>query len=117
MVPMDIFAAISDPTRRAIVEFLAEGEQTAGAITGAFELSAPAISQHLKVLKQADLVSVRVDAQRRIYSLNPEGLRALDGWLERMRRFWDARLDDLERELRKPEPKPARARRPRRDKE
>jgi len=114
---MDIFAAISDPTRRAIVEFLAEGERTAGSITGAFELSAPAISQHLKVLKQAELVSVRVDAQRRIYSLNPQGLRALDGWLERMRRFWDGRLDDLERELRKPEPKPVRARKPRREKE
>ena len=116
---MDVFAAISDPTRRAIVEFLAEGERTAGSITGAFELSAPAISQHLKVLKQAELVSVRVDAQRRIYSLNSQGLRALDGWLERMRRFWDGRLDDLERELRKPEPKPkpVRARKPRREKE
>lgn len=103
---MDIFAALSDPTRRAIVEFLAQGEQSAGSITGAFELSAPAISQHLKALKQAELVSVRVDGQRRIYSLNAEGLRALDGWLERMRRFWDACLDDLERELRKPEPNP-----------
>lgn len=107
---MDVFAALSDPTRRAIVEFLAQGEQSAGSITGAFELSAPAISQHLKALKQAELVSVRVDAQRRIYSLNPRGLHALDGWLERMRRFWDARLDDLERELRKPEPKAIRTR-------
>lgn len=108
---MDIFAALSDPTRRAIVEFLAQGEQAAGTITGAFDLSAPAISQHLKALKQAELVSVRVDGQRRIYSLNLRGLQALDGWLERTRRFWDARLDDLERELRKPEsesePKPA----------
>jgi len=103
---MDIFAALSDPTRRAIVEFLAHGERSAGSITGAFELSAPAISQHLKALKQAELVSVRVDAQRRIYSLNPQGLQALDGWLERMRRFWDGRLDALERELRKPESEP-----------
>ena len=103
---MDIFAALSDPTRRAIVEFLAHGERTAGSITGAFELSAPAISQQLKALKQAELVSVRVDAQRRIYSLNPQGLQALDGWLERMRRFWDGRLDALERELRKPESEP-----------
>ena len=103
---MDIFVAISDPTRRAIVEFLAQGEQSAGAITGVFDLSAPAISQHLKALKQAELVSVRVDGQRRIYSLNQRGLQALDGWLERMRRFWAVRLDDLERELSKPEPKP-----------
>ena len=101
---MDIFAALSDPTRRAIVEALAQGEQSAGAISGSFELSAPAISQHLKALKQAELVTVRVDGQRRIYSLNTQGLRALDGWLERTRRFWDARLDVLERELRKPEP-------------
>lgn len=111
---MDIFAALSDPTRRAIVEFLAAGEQSAGSITGAFALSAPAISQHLKALKQAQLVTVRVDGQRRIYSLNPLGLEALDGWLERTRRFWEARLDDLERELKKPEsdsgprPKPTR---------
>src|SRR5687767_1202244 len=103
---MDIFAALSDPTRRAIIEFLAHGERTAGSVTGAFELSAPAISQHLKALRQAGLVSVRVDAQRRIYSLNPQGLQALDGWLERMRRFWDGRLDALERELRKPESEP-----------
>jgi DNA-binding transcriptional ArsR family regulator len=103
---MDIFAALSDPTRRAIVEFLAQGERSAGSITAAFQLSAPAISQHLKALKQTELVSVRVDGQRRIYSLNPQGLQALDGWLERTRRFWDARLDDLERELKKPDPKP-----------
>lgn len=103
---MDIFAALSDPTRRAIVESLARGERSAGSITAEFELSAPAISQHLKALKQAELVSARVDGQRRIYSLNPLGLQALDGWLERTRRFWDARLDDLERELRKPDPKP-----------
>ena len=79
---MDVFAALSDPTRRAIVEFLAQGEKSAGAITGAFDLTAPAISQHLKALKSAELVTVRVDGQRRIYSLNPVGLEALDGWHE-----------------------------------
>jgi DNA-binding transcriptional ArsR family regulator len=103
---MDIFAALSDPTRRAIVEFLAQGEHSAGTITGAFELSAPAISQHLKALKAAELVNMRVDGQRRIYSLNPRGLEALDGWLDRTRRFWQLRLDDLERELKKPDSKP-----------
>ncbi len=96
---MDVFAALSDPTRRAIVEFLAQGEKSAGAITGAFDLTAPAISQHLKALKSAELVTVRVDGQRRIYSLNPVGLEALDGWLDRTRRFWRGRLDDLERAL------------------
>ncbi len=103
---MDVFAALSDPTRRAIVEFLSHCERSAGAITGAFDISAPAISQHLKALKSAELVTVRVDGQRRIYQLNPKGLEALDGWLERTRRFWQFRLDDLERELLKPEPRP-----------
>jgi DNA-binding transcriptional ArsR family regulator len=62
-------------------------------------VSAPAISQHLKVLREAGLVRVRVDAQRRIYGLDPDGLAEIDGWLERVRRFWGARLDALEREL------------------
>jgi DNA-binding transcriptional ArsR family regulator len=99
---MDIFTALADPTRRHIVEFLGQGEQAVGAITEQFELSPPAISQHLKVLKQAELVHVRIDGQRRIYSLNPQGLSALDDWLDRMRRFWSGSLDALERELKKP---------------
>jgi DNA-binding transcriptional ArsR family regulator len=103
---MDIFTALSDPTRRAIVEFLAQGERSAGAITGRFDISAPAISQHLKALKSAELVTVRAEGQHRIYRLNPHGLEALDGWLDRTRRFWQQRLDDLERELMKPDPKP-----------
>lgn len=103
---MDSFAALSDPTRRRIVEFLGPGEQPAGAIAAQFDLTAPAISQHLKTLRQAGLVQVRIDAQRRIYSLDPDGLAEMDDWLGRMRRFWQARLDDLERELDKPEPNP-----------
>lgn len=97
---MDSFTALSDPTRRRIVEFLGPGEQAAGSIAGQFDLSAPAISQHLKVLREAGLVRVRVDGQRRIYSLDPQGLAEMDDWLHRMRRFWQGGLDALENILR-----------------
>lgn len=96
---MDSFTALSDPTRRRIVELLGEGERPAGAIVAAFGMSAPAISQHLKVLKACRLVRVRVDGQRRIYSLDPDGLDEMEGWIARVRRFWSGRLDALEREL------------------
>ena len=100
---MQSFTALSDPTRRRIVELLGHGEQPAGAITARFDMSAPAISQHLKALKAARLVRSRVDGQRRIYSLDPEGLEEIDTWLADVRRYWTGRLDDLERELRKPQ--------------
>lgn len=100
---MDSFTALSDPTRRRIVEMLGRGERAAGEITEKFSISAPAISQHLKVLREARLVRVRVDGQRRIYSLDPAGLAAIDDWLDGVRRFWKDHLDDLERELSKPE--------------
>lgn len=96
---MDSFTALSDQTRRRIVEFLGPGEQQAGSIAAQFDLSGPAISQHLKVLREAGLVRVRVDAQRRIYSLDPDGLAEMDDWLSRMRRFWQGRLDALEKAL------------------
>jgi DNA-binding transcriptional ArsR family regulator len=96
------FEALAEPTRRRIVELLAAGERSAGEIVAEFEVSAPAISQHLKALREAGLVRVRADAQRRIYALDPAGLAEIDGWLERVRRFWGARLDALERELARP---------------
>jgi DNA-binding transcriptional ArsR family regulator len=99
---MTSFEALAEPTRRRIVELLADGERAAGEIVAEFDVSAPAISQHLRVLRDAGLVRVRVDAQRRIYGLDPAGLAEIDGWLERVRRFWSARLDSLERELAKP---------------
>jgi DNA-binding transcriptional ArsR family regulator len=99
-IAMDSFTALSDPTRRRIVEYLGPGEQAAGSIAGQFDLSAPAISQHLKALREAGLVRVRVDGQRRIYSLDPEGLAEMDDWLQRMRRFWQGSLDTLEKVLR-----------------
>lgn len=93
------FDALSDPTRQRIVEMLAARELSAGAIADAFDVSAPAISQHLKVLKDAKLVRVRAEAQRRIYALDPTGFEELDDWLARIRRFWRGKLDLLDRVL------------------
>ncbi len=100
---MDTFYALADPTRRRIVELLGRGERTAGSIGEKFDVSAPAISQHLKVLREAKLVRVRPQGQQRIYSIDPAGLAEIEAWLERTRRFWAASLDALERELSKPE--------------
>ena len=96
---MDAFLALADPTRRRIIESLADGESPFGDLADQFEMSRPAVSQHLKVLREAGLVAVRKDAQRRIYRLNPEGLGELDRWLDQVKRFWGPRLDDLERAL------------------
>jgi DNA-binding transcriptional ArsR family regulator len=96
---MDTFVAIADPTRRSIVMSLAEGERAFGELADQFEMSRPAVSQHLKVLRDAGLVSVRPDAQRRIYSLSNHGLDELDDWLRKVREFWSPRLDRLEQLL------------------
>ncbi len=96
---MDRFAALADPSRRRILELLGRGERPAGAIAGAFAMSAPAVSQHLKALREAGLVRVAVDGPRRIYSLDPDGLAAVDAWIAKVRGFWSARLDALEAAL------------------
>jgi DNA-binding transcriptional ArsR family regulator len=101
---MNAFAALADPTRQHIVEMLATRELAAGDIARRFDMTAPAVSQHLKLLRNAGLVNVRRDAQRRIYALNPQGLAELDAWLARFRRFWSGRLDKLEHELTTVEP-------------
>lgn len=93
------FAALSDPTRRRILEMLATRELPAGEIARRFDMTPPAVSQHLKLLRDAGLVHVRRDAQRRIYALDPNGLAELDAWMAKFRRFWSARLDPLESEL------------------
>src|SRR5437660_5132328 len=93
------FAALSDPTRRRIVEMLASRELPAGEIAKRFDMTAPAVSQHLKLLREAGLVQVRREAQRRIYALDPAGLAELDAWLSRFRRFWSGKLDTLQHEL------------------
>jgi DNA-binding transcriptional ArsR family regulator len=96
---LQILAALADPTRRRIVEMLAQRELSAGEIAGRFELSAPAISQHLKVLRDAQLVRVRAEAQRRIYELDPDGLSELHAWLGAIRQSWRGRLSASERRL------------------
>ena len=95
------FAALADPTRQRIVEMLAKGSLCAGDIAGRFELSPPAISQHLKALKRARLVKVRREAQKRIYELDAEGLTELWDWVAKIRAFWNPRLDALEEALKR----------------
>jgi DNA-binding transcriptional ArsR family regulator len=87
--------ALADPVRREIVELLAERDMSAGEIASHFEISAPAISRHLRVLRTAGLASVRVDAQRRIYRLNPAPLAELSAWARLQHRMAEARLDAL----------------------
>lgn len=98
---MHAFAALADDTRRAMLEQLLQGEKTAGALAASFDISGPAVSQHLKVLRDANLVQVRIDAQRRIYSLNRAGFAEADAWFARMRAYWTRRLDALEDQLRR----------------
>ena len=96
---MDTFTALADPTRRQIIESLALGETSFGEIADKFEMSRPAVSQHLKVLREAGIVAARVDAQRRIYRLTDEGLDEVEAWLGKVREFWTQRLDRLEQLL------------------
>jgi DNA-binding transcriptional ArsR family regulator len=96
---MTALQALSDPTRQRIVEMLATGALSSGEIAGRFKLSPPAISQHLKTLKTARLVTVRTDRQRRIYALDPEGVAEVADWVERIKAFWNPRLDALEAAL------------------
>ena len=93
---MDQFAALADPNRRRILELLGISDRAAGQIASEFELSAPAVSQHLHALRKAGLVRVQVQGQRRIYSLCPEGLAAIDRWIRNVRSSWATRLDALE---------------------
>jgi DNA-binding transcriptional ArsR family regulator len=97
---MDSFAALADPTRRRIIETLADGALSSGDIARRFDISAPAISQHLKTLLNARLVRVHTDAQRRIYELDREGMDEMSGWIMNVRRFWSNRLDVLETQIR-----------------
>jgi DNA-binding transcriptional ArsR family regulator len=85
---MHALAALADPTRRRIVELLAARDRTAGEIVAEFDMTAPAISQHLKVLRRAGLVSVRVEGQHRVQMLNPVGLVEIETWLARTTRAW-----------------------------
>jgi DNA-binding transcriptional ArsR family regulator len=97
---MQAFSALADPTRRRIVELLAERQQTAGELARRFSITQPAVSQHLRMLRDSGLVTVRPDAQRRIYALDARGFAAIDAWLSRYRAFWSGHLDKLENALR-----------------
>ena len=99
---MDVFSAVAEPTRREMLVLLAHGERSAGELVEAFpRLSQPAVSRHLRVLREAQLVEVRPQAQQRIYTLRPEKLRELDRWVSIYRPFWSDRLDSLESHLEK----------------
>jgi DNA-binding transcriptional ArsR family regulator len=99
---MSIFAVLADPTRRGIVESLARGALSSGEIAERFDISASAISQHLKVLRDARVVRVRAEAQRRIYELDPASVEELARWVDELRSYWADKLDNLERQLRQP---------------
>ena len=92
----DAFAALADPTRRRIVELLRDGELDAGAIADEFDISKPAISRHLRILRTAGVVSVRPAAQRRVYALRRGGLDDVGAWVDRDRSYWHDRLEDLQ---------------------
>jgi DNA-binding transcriptional ArsR family regulator len=94
----DVLEVIADPTRRRILDAV-RGERAVGDIVASLKLSQPLVSKHLKVLRDAGLVDVRVDAQRRLYRVRPEPLRQLDAWLAPYRALWSTALDDLERHL------------------
>ena len=89
------FAALSDPTRRAILARLTRGEATVGALAEPFSMSLPAVSRHLRVLQQAQLIERRVDAQWRMCALRAEPLREASNWIADYRSFWSGRLDKL----------------------
>jgi DNA-binding transcriptional ArsR family regulator len=97
------FDVLGDPVRRRILELLADGEQSSGAVTDViraeFGISQPAVSQHLRVLRDSGFASVRAEGTRRFYAVDPAPLREVDAWLERFRRFWEQRLDALGTEL------------------
>lgn len=100
---MHAFDVLGDPVRRRILELLAEGEQTAGALTDVvvaeFGISQPAVSRHLRVLRDSGFTTVRVDGTRRVYAVDTSPLREADEWLARFRALWDPHLDALETEI------------------
>jgi DNA-binding transcriptional ArsR family regulator len=94
-----VFEIIAEPNRRAILSLLGMSEQSVGEIERQLRMSQPTVSKHLRVLREAGFVESKVDAQRRLYRLNPAPLKELDSWLAQFRRFWSAHVDALERHL------------------
>jgi DNA-binding transcriptional ArsR family regulator len=94
-----VFEVLAEPTRRRILDLLSEREHAVGELVERLHVSQPGVSKHLRVLREADLVRVRRDAQRRWYGINPAPLAELDAWLQPYRKLWGGRLDALERHL------------------
>ncbi len=103
MSAVHAFDVLGDPVRRRILELLADGELTSGAITtvvqAEFGISQPAVSQHLKVLRESGFATVQPDGTRRLYAVDAAPLREVDHWIDQFRQFWDQRLDSLATEL------------------
>jgi DNA-binding transcriptional ArsR family regulator len=96
---MTVFDVLAEPNRRRILDLLGSSERPVGELVGQLTLSQPAVSKHLRILREAGLVEARGDAQRRLYRVCPEPLHAIDDWLAPYRHMWASRLDDLERHL------------------
>ena len=96
---LEPFEALAEPQRRRILDLLRDEERPVNDLVRLLAASQPSVSKHLRVLREAGLVEVRVDAQRRLYRVRPEPLRDVAAWLEPYRRLWESRLDDLQRHL------------------
>ena len=100
---MHAFDVLGDPVRRRILELLADGEQTAGTVTATiqdeFAITQPAVSAHLRVLRDSGFATVRPEGARRLYAVNAEPMRDVDAWLDPFRRFWNTKLDALATEV------------------
>jgi DNA-binding transcriptional ArsR family regulator len=94
-----LFATLAEPNRRRVLDLLLKQDRTVGELVDALAMSQPAVSKHLRVLRQAGLVEARIDAQRRVYSLRPEPLADVDAWLEPYRHFWRGKLSSLKRHI------------------
>ena len=96
---LDALGALGDPTRRAIFELLARRPSSVQELADQLPISRPAVSQHLKVLREAGFASVRADGNRRLYAIDSRPLQAVDSWLDQFRRFWQHKLDALDTEI------------------
>ncbi|MGB9234215.1 MAG: metalloregulator ArsR/SmtB family transcription factor [Terriglobales bacterium] len=99
-----VFEIIAEPNRRAILSFLVSSQHSVGEIERQLRMTQPAVSKHLRVLRDAGFVESTVDAQRRLYRLKPEPFQQVDAWLAQFRRFWSAHIDALERHLNRMDP-------------
>ena len=99
MIAVSAYGALAEPHRRQILDLLRGGERPAGELVEHLALSQPGVSKHLKVLREAGLVTVRADGKRRLYALRAAPLAEVDAWLAHYRAYWPERLDDLQRHL------------------